>query len=316
MSQITSRPQLPDATDDPEEIRATIDEFGLCVVPDMLSGEQVVRVRDRLVDQAAGERAAGVATSPGGPLGPNDPIQYVWGLIHKGQAFRDLVLYPCALDLARYVLGPDLLLFSYTGNAVGPGAPGGGAHSDQIYMPPDTPWAVLCNVIYMLDDFTEDNGATLVVPGSHRRSIDELDGRSFADGAVSAVGRAGSALVMESRVWHSIGVNRTADQVRHGILAAYCKPFLRTQSNWIHTTPAEMVDGFAPELQELLGYHGWRSLGGLQGPHGETRSPVGQDGGDGSSHEARINVDVDWGWAPAEPKIVPELSVHGTPASG
>jgi ectoine hydroxylase-related dioxygenase (phytanoyl-CoA dioxygenase family) len=311
MSQIASRPRLPDATDDPEQIRANIDEFGVCVVPEMLSGEQVAQVRQRLVEQAAGERAAGVATSPGGPLGPDDPIQYVWGLIHKGQVFRDLVLYPRALELARYVLGPDLLLFSYTGNAIGPGAPGGGAHSDQIYMPSDTPWAVLCNVIYMLDDFTEDNGATLVVPGSHRRSIDELNGESFAASAVSALGRTGSALVMESRIWHSIGVNRTTDNVRHGILTAYCKPFLRTQSNWVHTTPPEMVDGFSPELQELLGYHVWRSLGGLQGPHGEARDYGDYGDHHGSDRPARINVDVDWGWAPADPSIVSELTPAG-----
>jgi ectoine hydroxylase-related dioxygenase (phytanoyl-CoA dioxygenase family) len=313
MSQITSRQRIPDATDDPVQIRRNLDEFGVCVVPDMLPGDEVARVRDRLVEQADGERAAGVATSPGGPLGPSDSIQYIWGLIHKGQVFRDLVLYPRALELARYVLGPDLLLFSYTGNAIGPGAPGGGAHSDQIYMPSDTPWPVLCNIIYMLDDFTEDNGATLVVPGSHRRTIDELNGDSFAESAVSALGQAGSALVMESRIWHSIGVNRTTDNVRHGILTAYCKPFLRTQSNWVHTTPPDMVDGFSPELQELLGYHGWRSLGGLQGPHGEARDYGNRDGQGRVAGEARINVDVDWGWAPAEPAIVPELTAAGVP---
>ncbi|MFT3855037.1 MAG: phytanoyl-CoA dioxygenase family protein [Ilumatobacteraceae bacterium] len=297
---------MPEATSDPAEIRANLDELGFSVVPDMLATDHLRELRTRLVDQAAAERAAGVATSNAGPLAPGGPIQYVWGLIHKGQVFRDLVLDPQALDLVRYVLGPELLLFSFTGNAIGPGAPGGGAHSDQIYMPSDTPWPVVCNVIYMLDDFTEDNGATLVVPGSHRRSIDDLTPEAFAAEAVPAIGRAGSALVMESRVWHSIGVNRTTSNVRHGILTTYCKPFLRTQSNWIHTTPADLVATFPTELLELLGYHGWRSLGGLQGPYG---IPLDDTAGSSARNEARLDVQVDWGWIPAEPSIVGELHV-------
>src|SRR5258706_2136303 len=304
MSQVRSKPGLPAATSDPTQIRADLDEYGLAVVPDFLPPDQLAAVRKRLVEQAAGERWAAVATSHMGPLEPDGPIQYVWGLIHKGQEFRDLGLYERALELVRYVLGPDLLLFSFTGNAIGPGAPGGGAHSDQIYMPSDTPWPVLCNVIYMLDDFTEDNGATLVAPGSHRRSIDDLTPEAFEADAVSATGRAGSAIVMESRVWHSIGVNRTSSSVRHGILAAYCKPFMRTQSNWIHTTPTELVRTFSPDLLQLLGYHGWRSLGGLQGPYGVA---LDTDVPDAAGGEARLNVDIDWGWVPPEPEIVGEL---------
>jgi ectoine hydroxylase-related dioxygenase (phytanoyl-CoA dioxygenase family) len=302
MSQV--RTTLPAATRDPAEIRADLDEYGVAIVPDILSPEQLAEARQRLLEQCAGERAAGVATSNSGPLQPDGPIQYVWGLIHKGQVFRDLVLHPVALDLVRHVLGPDILLFSYTGNAIGPGAPGGGAHTDQIYLPAETPWAVVCNVIYMLDDFTEENGATLVVPGSHRRSLNDLNAESFAEGAVSATRRAGSAIVMESRIWHSIGVNKTSSDGRHGILTAYCKPFLRTQSNWVHTTPPDLVASFSPELQQLLGYHGWRSLGGLQGPYGEPRESI---GGVEEKSEARLNVDIDWGWVPAEPVIVGEL---------
>jgi ectoine hydroxylase-related dioxygenase (phytanoyl-CoA dioxygenase family) len=288
---------LPPPTTDDDEVRAHLDEFGVAVVADMLNAAEVAAVRQRLVEQLAGERAAGLGPRQAHSDG-SGPVHYTFGLVSKGEVFRDLIVHPKALAYARHVLGPDLTLFSYSGNAIGPGAPGGGPHTDQIYMPASTPWPVVCNVIYMLDDFTEDNGATLVVPGSHRRSRRELNGDSFAAGAVSVTGPAGSALVMESRVWHSIGVNRTADVVRHAILAAYGKPFLRPQENWTFSVPEAVVAEASPELRELLGFRIWRSLGGVNGPYG-----VGADGSD----------PMDWGWVEPQRRYVGELTASGEP---
>jgi len=285
----------PATTDD--EVRASLDEYGIAIVPDMLSAAEVAAVRGRLVEQLAGEKAAGLGPRRDHSDG-SGPVHYTFSLVAKGQVFRDLIVHPKALAYARHVLGPDLTIFSYSGNAIGPGAPGGGAHTDQIYMPASTPWPVVCNVIYMLDDFTEENGATLVVPGSHRRNRHDLNAETFAAGAVSAIGAAGSAMVMESRVWHSIGINRTTDVVRHAILAAYGKPFLRPQENWTFSTPRSVVEEASPELRELMGFRIWRSLGGVQGPYGV----------DGDESDP-----MDWGWVAPEPQYVGELTSSGEP---
>jgi ectoine hydroxylase-related dioxygenase (phytanoyl-CoA dioxygenase family) len=306
--------RLPVATTDAAQIRADLDEHGLAIVKDMLTADEVASIRARLVEQAAGEYAAGVAESDAGPVTEPGPIQYVWSLISKGQEFRDLLVRSDALSYVRHVLGPDVITFSYTGNAIGPGAPGGGAHTDQIYMPADTPWPIVCNVIYMLDDFTADNGATLVVPGSHRRPIGELTHEEFVRHAVPAVGRAGSALVMESRVWHSIGINRTADVVRHGILAAYCKPFIRPQENWTLSVPREIVDAAPPILRELMGYKSWQSLGGVGGPYGQTLEQVQGWRDDAASSTNHLQIAaIDWGWASPAPTIIGELDANGAP---
>jgi ectoine hydroxylase-related dioxygenase (phytanoyl-CoA dioxygenase family) len=234
-------------------------------------------------------------------------------LIAKGQEFRDLIVHRPALEYVRHVLGPDITLFSFSGNAIGPGAAGGGAHTDQIYMPSNTPWPVVCNVIYMLDDFTEDNGATLVVPGSHRRRIDELTPEVFAAEAVSATGKAGSALVMESRIFHSIGVNRTADVTRHGILAAYGAPFLRPQENWTFSTPRHLVEEASSTLRELLGFRVWRSLGGAQGPYGRPLAVPEGDQRNTALRAPKLDVaSMDWGWVAPEPEYVGELAADGT----
>lgn len=313
MTTSTTRMPLPAPTCDDREIKDSLDEFGLAIVPDLLDAQQLAAVRNRLIEQAAGERAAGVASSNGRNRSPDNPIQYVWSLVAKGEEFRDLITHPRALGYVRHVLGPEVTIFSFSGNAIGPGAPGGGAHTDQIYMPADTPWPVVCNVIYMLDDFTEENGATLVVPGSHRRPFSDLTPETFAAEAVSATGRAGSALVMESRVFHSIGVNRTKDVVRHGILAAYGAPFLRPQENWTFSTPTELVEQASPELRELLGFKIWRSLGGAQGPYGKRLEDTFDAGA--VQHHRGANLDVqgiDWGWVAPAPEFVGELAADGS----
>ncbi len=306
MTDVRTAATLPAPTSDPAEVKANLDEHGLAIVADLIDADRLAAVRARLVEQAAGERANGTTAASGGPRPADGPIQYVWQLISKGQEFRDLVTNPAALEYARHVLGPSITLFSYSGNAIGPGAPGGGAHTDQIYMPSDTPWPVVCNVIYMLDDFTVDNGATLVVPGSHRRSIKELDAETFGREAVNATGPAGSALVIESRIWHSIGINRTASTVRHGILAAYGKPFLRPQENWSFSTPTAIVEAAAPELRELLGFKIWRSLGGAQGPYGTQRD-------DATPSRPGREINNDWGWVEPVPRYVGELDASGRP---
>ncbi len=312
MTTSTTRVPLPAPTSNSQEIKDSLDEFGLAIVPDLLDAEQLAAVRERLVEQAAGERAAGISSTNRGARTHDGPIQYVWSLIAKGQEFRDLITHPRALEYVRHVLGPEVTIFSFSGNAIGPGAPGGGAHTDQIYMPADTPWPVVCNVIYMLDDFTEENGATLVVPGSHRRPFSDLTAETFAAEAVSATGTAGSALVMESRIFHSIGINRTQDVVRHGILAAYCAPFLRPQENWTFSTPTELVEQATPELRELLGFKIWRSLGGAQGPYGERLEDTLDDRSGQARRTPQLDVEgIDWGWVAPTPEYVGELDANG-----
>ena len=108
-------------------------------------------------------------------------------------------------------------------------------HSDQDYVPlPWPPFPLVANIIWMLDDFTEENGATRFIPGSHHEdhtgwTPDVMNRRSGETVAVG--GRAGSLVCLDGRVLHQTGANATIGQLRHGIIAYYCQPWIRQQEN-------------------------------------------------------------------------------------
>jgi ectoine hydroxylase-related dioxygenase (phytanoyl-CoA dioxygenase family) len=106
----------------------------------------------------------------------------------------------------------------------------------------------------MIDDFTDDVGATRYVPGS-KLAVESPDpGVDYE--SVPIEGPAGSMLVMDGRVWHTSGINRTPDRYRAAIFGYYVLPWIRQQLNWREVLSPETVAQCPPEYLELLGYAG------------------------------------------------------------
>ena len=141
-----------------------------------------------------------------------------------------------------------------------------GLHSDQGYAPRDIAKPLAMNVMWMLNDFTEANGATRLVPGSHRWTHEPPHDEVVE--TVAGVGPAGTALVFDGRVWHGTGANTTADERRYGVLTYFCRPWLRPQENYTLSTHPDVLDELDDELRALLGLRVWRTLGGVEGPWG------------------------------------------------
>jgi len=245
------------ATSNRAQAFADLDAHGYCVIAEALSGAQVAALRRRVIEQGAGEEARGAA------FHDSKTNQRIWMMVNKGRMFRDLVIHPLVFEMMPHLLGEDFILSSLTANIARPGGEPMYLHADQGYVGFWTPKPVVANILWMLDDFSDENGGTRLIPGSHLRDREPGDTH---ERTIAAAGKAGSALVFDGRLLHGTGANRTADIHRHGILSYFCRPFIRQQENFFL--------GMAPELRaserevflERVGYRIWAGLGRTDAP--------------------------------------------------
>lgn len=244
-----------------------LEREGFAVVPDVLSEEAVERIRSRLVEVAGCERAAGIDQNPHWVDGPEN--QRVFGLLTKGAEFVELVDHPVAMAMLGHLLDRSFLLSSLTANITGPNGHPMVLHYDQDYVPqPWPPFPMVANLIWMLDDFTEANGATRFVPGSHLEDHSGWSEETVAHRASETVavgGSAGSLLCLDGRVLHQTGANTTVGERRHGVIAYYCQPWIRQQENATLALTPEVWPTLPRRVRELVGlkmYHGLGSVGG------------------------------------------------------
>ena len=155
------------------------------------------------------------------------------------------------------MLDEGCLISSLSSIAIDPGETEQPIHADDMVIPLEKPHAPLvCNSMWALTDFTEANGATRLVPGSHLGPNPEYGG---AYQTIAAEMPRGSVLIWDGALWHGGGANRTAER-RTGVAMNYCAGFIRQQENQQLGVPAELARTFPPRLQELMGYGVYRGL--------------------------------------------------------
>jgi hypothetical protein len=173
-------------------------------------------------------------------------------LVGEGRQLDGLLEDLPATDLLADRLGAGFVLNSYGGVINRPGersyvhAP----HRDVRIFTREIP--LLVNMLVMLSDFTADNGATLVLSGSH--AIDEPPERAtFARRADRLVGEAGSVVVFDSCLWHAAGENTTSRD-RLALTLTFSRPFVKPQLDYLRKLGDERVAALPPRTRTLLGY--------------------------------------------------------------
>ena len=194
----------------------------------------------------------------------------IYNLLALGALYEAIPTHPSVLPVVERVLDPGCLVSSLSSIAILPGERAQPIHADDQLIPLDKPHApTVCNSMWALTDFTEENGATRVVPGSHLADHSPDYGAPYD--SVPAVMPRGSVLIWHGSLWHGGGANCT-DARRVGVAMNYCAGFIRQQENQQLGIPREVAARFSPRLRELCGYGIYRGLIGHINKHDPSES--------------------------------------------
>jgi len=220
---------------------------GWSVVENAIAPELVDELNDDLLRL---ERDLGIV--PADNLFEGVRTTRIYNLLVHGPIYERIPIHPNVLPIVEKVLDPGLLISSLSSIAIGPDESAQMIHADDqvIGLPKPHP-AIICNTMWAITDFTEENGATRLCPGSHL--ADHSPNLLEHYDSIPAEMAKGSVLVWVGSLWHGGGANQT-DKRRVGLAMNYCAGFLRQQENQQLVIPQDTVRRFPRRLQELVGY--------------------------------------------------------------
>ncbi len=224
---------------------AEIRECGYAVVPDFLDADRVAAIRSAFETEVPITEMRALGTSTGRTWRAHN-------LLAKTRAADEVFLDARLRAIVDGVIGRFSQINITTLFNTLPGETRQWLHQDDGLWPVPRPHPpFLCNVLFAFDDFTSANGATHLVPFSHRwtRPVDQ----SVA--TVQVEMRSGSALFWEGGLWHAGGANFTADQERMGFFISHQVSYLRPQEIQLLAVPPETVRQMPRKLRRLIGYH-------------------------------------------------------------
>jgi hypothetical protein len=178
----------------------------------------------------------------------------VGAMVAKSEVCRRMALHPTVLAVMDRFLKPHCSAYQLNLSqliAIGPGEQRQITHADDPMFPfVSRNYQAMINVMWAIDDFTADNGATHIAPGSHAWPRDRI---AKEDEIIQGEMRAGSCLIYLGSTHHGGGANRT-DRPRRGLVISYCLGWLRQSENQYLAIPPEVARTFPEPLQRLIGY--------------------------------------------------------------
>ena len=184
----------------------------------------------------------------------------IYNLLAYGSPFSKIPIHSALLPVVDGVLDDGCLISSLSSISIGSGEKAQPIHTDDQLIGLARPHAaIVCNSMWAITDFTEANGATRIVPGSHKDPEGPVYGSDQGIESIPAEMRRGSILVWNGSLWHGGGANVTGER-RMGIAMNYCAGFIRQQENQQLGIPRDVAAGFPKRLQRLIGYGVYRNL--------------------------------------------------------
>ncbi|RMB08625.1 phytanoyl-CoA dioxygenase family protein [Eilatimonas milleporae] len=245
--------------------RTQYDEAGYVIFENVLNPREVAAIREALAPHLKRDIS-----------GRNDfeglQSNRIYALLAKSPVFADMVAHPLALAFAEADLGPTCLLSACLAINLHPGETVQPWHTDDGHIPlpsPHPPFGV--STFWAIDDTTEDNGATEVLPGSHtwptadvdvalspgafrdRKIRDVNDDPAPRADAIRACMPSGSLMVTKSALWHRGGANRSRTP-RLIVTPQYCAGWARQLENMMAAISKDVAATLPERVRELVGY--------------------------------------------------------------
>ncbi|MBK8258076.1 MAG: phytanoyl-CoA dioxygenase family protein [Polyangiaceae bacterium] len=182
----------------------------------------------------------------------------IYNLLARGKVFEEIPVHPAVLPIVEKVLDRGCLVSSLSSIAIDPGQTAQPIHADdQVISIPKPHVPVICNTMWACTDFTEMNGATRVVPGSHKSERSPIPFEEVP--SIPAEMKRGSVLIWHGSLWHGGGANHTQTR-RLGIAMNYCAGYIRQQENQQLGIPLNVAKGFSDRLRKLCGFTVYKGL--------------------------------------------------------
>lgn len=248
---------LPQPTPDLGAAKADLDRAGYAILTDVLTRDQVREARQVLTSEIAREEALDENRVRRFFVDPDSKNRRLYRLPDRHRLLRDILEHPAALELTKYILGPTVLNESYLlhsadSNVTRPGSGAQLIHTDSSTNLQTKPFQ--SRFIWCIDPFEVENGATRVVPGSHRWN-DRIDmsGATYYE-SVPAEAPPGSLIIYTDMLLHGTGANVSTDRERASINVGYCPPWCRPLINFPLVLDPKIMEGTSRTLRQLLGY--------------------------------------------------------------
>lgn len=238
-----SQPQVP--AEDVERCMEEIERDGYVIIENLISPELVAEIKEDLIPRFSYDS------------GRNNfegfKTQRLYAFFEKSLICNPLVEHPLILGCLDRVFEPNYLLSQLQAINILPGEEQQPLHHDDLFYRVPRPRPALgAATIWAIDEFTQQNGATVVIPGSHLwddRQPTEDDRKNLEP----VVMPAGSVVLFLGTLWHAGGANRS-DAARLCVSAQYCAPWCRTQENYSLSLSRETVKKCSEHIQRMLGY--------------------------------------------------------------
>jgi len=241
-----------------ENLKKTFDKDGCVIIKNLLSVDKVQLIRKRVIELAEKEKDSGEAYIYS--FDKSGKTQRVWNLTNKDEIFRDILEIEVIDDFMNYIFDrktqhQKYFLSSYQANILQPGSIRQKLHIDTPVPEPLPEWAIKANTIWFLDDFTELNGATEYIPGTHKlrykpTSKDDEDAK-----VIKACGPAGSVLISHGALWHRAGANNSGSPrvaLLCSMAASYALEIAHEEDQSLIISQ-KVIDGLSDKVKRIIG---------------------------------------------------------------